>query len=345
MGGDEARTGLTMVKENLKSLGLRCLRPARQPDDRQKAIVFVHGILSSHRTFDGLIAEITKDPRFLDWNLLAFDYDWGQPIRTSAGKLRRSLNDEAYSEVTLIGHSMGGLVSRFALIDGLPLKQSQRGAPSLPCVRRIIMLGTPNFGTLTSGQVGVLLQEAMRVVGLTPIFPRKKGLSDLRKVQTIYNEIDLHTGSAPVLRAEKVEYLTIPGLYYYPGRDDLEQTPGQGTFLFAGVSAAFAVLSCFPPARANLAQPHDGIVEASSVDLRPRSGRLCEKSSAIQDPATFGDTYRHVEPKSMYNCTHMKIQSDKAVSTVLRDLIHAGSFQVWLTNQSKVDRLSMVVYP
>lgn len=67
-----------------------------------------------------------------------FPYDWRAPIHESARELAKKVEEE--NGAHLVAHSMGGLVARAALKN-----------PNLP-VRRFVMLGTPNRGSLAAVQ-------------------------------------------------------------------------------------------------------------------------------------------------------------------------------------------------
>lgn len=61
-------------------------------------------------------------------------FDWRQSIATLGQELKARLKREGSGTVSLVCHSMGGLVARWALGNGAKC-------------RRLIMLGTPNFGS------------------------------------------------------------------------------------------------------------------------------------------------------------------------------------------------------
>ena len=65
-----------------------------------------------------------------------FPYDWRQSISDTGASLAAALQKEAASEVQLVAHSMGGLVARAAM-----------ASPAGAKVKRLIMLGTPNYGS------------------------------------------------------------------------------------------------------------------------------------------------------------------------------------------------------
>jgi pimeloyl-ACP methyl ester carboxylesterase len=298
------------------------LRAAKAQSKPRRIVIFVHGIYSSHATFDDLVTSFEGDPRFDGYDLAAYDYDWGEPILRSAERLRDILNGRAPAdaEVTLVAHSMGGLVSRFALIGG-----------DLPCVRRIFMLGTPNFGAFTARQLSVLWQTAVAVAArITPLFPRKAGLRDLTRPQTLYSKIAGDAPSVPVARAAAVEYVTIPGLFYHDERRVTDPGEQNRALPFTAGGLLFEAMNEFPFSRIEIERPHDGVVEASSVTLRTDDpGRLSEKHAAIRQPAQRGRTYCHAVPDSMRQCAHMGIQGDVKVAKTIKGIMLAGGAPAW----------------
>jgi pimeloyl-ACP methyl ester carboxylesterase len=66
-----------------------------------------------------------------------FAYDWRQSVADSGGVLAKTIQDDASGEIHLVAHSMGGLVARSALSNASASKK----------VRRLVMLGTPNYGS------------------------------------------------------------------------------------------------------------------------------------------------------------------------------------------------------
>ncbi|MBI1898510.1 MAG: hypothetical protein HYZ57_14745 [Acidobacteria bacterium] len=72
-------------------------------------------------------------------------YDWRKPNEQAAARLAdlldKTIAAHADAEVSLIAHSMGGLVSRYYLESG-----AYAGRPGFAAVRRLITLGTPHNG-------------------------------------------------------------------------------------------------------------------------------------------------------------------------------------------------------
>ncbi len=69
------------------------------------------------------------------------DYDWRQGIDVLGRELAERLRCEPCSRIAIVAHSMGGLVSRAAL-----------ALPGGEKVERLILLGTPNFGSFAAVQ-------------------------------------------------------------------------------------------------------------------------------------------------------------------------------------------------
>lgn len=83
------------------------------------------------------------------WNVLSFPYDWRKAIDDAAHSLARFLEKNLDSHpVHLLAHSMGGLVAR-AFIRLHQQQWDEIGARG----GRLVMLGTPNYGSFTIAQV------------------------------------------------------------------------------------------------------------------------------------------------------------------------------------------------
>lgn len=144
-------------------------------------IVFVHGLISDRLTWANLVNELQARPDLLErYQLWGFEYPTGRPFLGSAALLRRQLEelccyvdpngvDPALRQIVLVGHSMGGLISRLQVsssgdrlwqsISRVPLEQlaanDQTRAqlwesfyfePSCR-VTRVVFVGTPHRGS------------------------------------------------------------------------------------------------------------------------------------------------------------------------------------------------------
>ena len=125
-----------VVKNGLRGL----LRPDQRTNDvglfginaydpRKIPVVFVHGLNSSPATWRNAVNEIFADPE-LDsrYQPILFIYPTGLSVPSAASHLRVSLNryrdrwdpahkDASFNRMIIVGHSMGGLLTRLQVID------------------------------------------------------------------------------------------------------------------------------------------------------------------------------------------------------------------------------------
>ena len=158
--------------------GLSLLRPYR----RGKApVVFVHGLWANPWSWSRMIESLEADAALRDrYQFWTFGYSTGDPIPYSAALLRRDLEevrrkfdpdgtDAAFDRMVLVGHSMGGLLTKMMVQDsGTRLWRliSDRPVDELagdpddrdlfrralifkprPEVRRVVFIATPHRGS------------------------------------------------------------------------------------------------------------------------------------------------------------------------------------------------------
>ncbi|MBQ9335886.1 MAG: hypothetical protein IJS14_01140 [Lentisphaeria bacterium] len=174
----------TLNPHNFKS-GLYTLEPY-QPD--KIPVVLVHGLLSSIHTWMQMVNTLKNDPLIRKHcQFWFFTYSSGNPILYSAAMLRQNLKAAreelattpearaAFDRMVIIGHSMGGLVSKTLLQDaGDKLIRKAAKRPweevkpmctpeqqklietiaiynSFPSVRRVLFLAVPHRGARMAG--------------------------------------------------------------------------------------------------------------------------------------------------------------------------------------------------
>ncbi|MEM6687978.1 MAG: alpha/beta fold hydrolase [Planctomycetota bacterium] len=123
---NRATEGLLNPNDSLKRSGLYMLEPY---DPDRIPVLMVHGLWSSPMTWMDMFNDLRSFPeireRYQFWFYL---YPSGQPFWLSATQLRRDLRamrnafdpgrrHKPLDEMVLVGHSMGGLVSRMQTID------------------------------------------------------------------------------------------------------------------------------------------------------------------------------------------------------------------------------------
>ena len=147
-------------------------------------VVFIHGLMSSPDTWVQMINSLKNDPmirkRYQFW---FYSYSSGAPVLASAGNLRKALlaareelattpeTRASFDRMVLVGHSMGGLVTRTLLQDDphyileqmtqrtwddlcaelspeeLKMAEDYAVLPALPFVHRAVFMAVPHKGS------------------------------------------------------------------------------------------------------------------------------------------------------------------------------------------------------
>ena len=204
-------------------------------------VVLVHGLLSSPLTWAPLFNDLRSDPVLRQkYQFLFYFYPSSDPYLATAADLRQSLQnlranldprhqDAAFDEMVLIGHSMGGLVSRLLTIPGgddfwdlvsnRPLRELKVQDDTrkelqqvfyfeeLPLVKRVIFLGTPHKGSRLSpsplGRLAVKLAGSpQRLLGAVNDVTTGNPdvLSQLAHGETLATSVDLLNPESPALK-------------------------------------------------------------------------------------------------------------------------------------------------
>lgn len=180
--------GMVDVEAWKDKQGLRMLEPFN-PD--KIPVVFVHGLMSSPFTWLKMLNSLKGDPEIRKkYQFWFFRYPTGNPVLLSAANLRESLEEvyEAYGEdenspalqkMVLVGHSMGGLLSKLMvksssnrfwnLITDMPFDEFEIDDDNrryterffffepLPFIKRVIFVAAPHRGSeIASGFAGLL---------------------------------------------------------------------------------------------------------------------------------------------------------------------------------------------
>jgi pimeloyl-ACP methyl ester carboxylesterase len=158
----------------------------------------VHGLLSSPLTWTTMFNDLRADPVLRDkYQFWFYLYPTGNPFLTAAADLRTALQrlraevdpnraDRAFDQMVLVGHSMGGLVSKvltqdsrddfWKLVSNDPFGQLKAEPETRqefqrlfffdeqPSVRRVIFLATPHHGSgYSPGLPGSLAKRFIRL--------------------------------------------------------------------------------------------------------------------------------------------------------------------------------------
>ncbi len=154
-----------------------------------RVVIFIHGLcMTQHSWYPSRYMSIGEQVyRQQDCTVLYMSYNTGRRISANGRSFSKLLN-ELYTrnpditQIDIIGHSMGGLVSRSALFYG-----KQAGLNWTLLVDHLICLGSPHQGALLE-RLGFMLQEK---VGKLPFAGLLARLGDIRSAGII----DLRWGS------------------------------------------------------------------------------------------------------------------------------------------------------
>ena len=213
-----------------------------RPYERGKIpIVLSHGLISDRMTWANVANEFYARPDLVErFQLWGFEYATGAPFLTSAALLRKQLEDacqtfdphgadSALSDVVLVGHSMGGLISRlqvshsddslwrsianrpFDQVHMTPQAQHRLSEacffePS-PRVRRVVFLGTPHQGSPWAqkwiGRISSLLvrEPEQRRLDHSALIAANPGVFSNEFSRRIPTSIDLLEPDSPLLQA------------------------------------------------------------------------------------------------------------------------------------------------
>lgn len=194
--------GALRVSHHMGTTGLYMLQPY---DPDRIPLIFVHGLISTPQMWRNVINEVEKDPalrgRYQCW---VFGYPTGNPPAYSALRFREELAKvrELYpnaKDYVLVGHSMGGLVSRmqattltreswdvigkdkaarfFSKVKKGDLIDRATAFEANPKVARLVFICTPHRGSeMALGSIGELGRRLIALpVDLTSVVTQTMG--------------------------------------------------------------------------------------------------------------------------------------------------------------------------
>jgi hypothetical protein len=140
--------------------------------------------------------KLTLSLRKAGFDAVLLDYDWRVDTATLGKRLADRLETDGRDDVALVGHSMGGLVARAALTQ-----------PSGARVTQLVMLGTPNAGSLAAVQALRGTYSVVRKIAMLDlrhdaeflaqnVFSTFPGLHELLPANRSVSDLDLFDASA-----------------------------------------------------------------------------------------------------------------------------------------------------
>jgi pimeloyl-ACP methyl ester carboxylesterase len=295
---DLSTRGLLKPGEAESLQGLYMLEPF---DPAKMPVVMVHGLWSSPITWMEIYNDLRSDPvvrqHYQFWFYL---YPTGQPFWTSATQMREDLaimrreldpsrGYTALDQMVLVGHSMGGLVSKLQTVESEdafwqtmsehPFSELDADVDTVralastyffrpnPSIRRVVTLGTPHRGSEFSNEVtrwlgqklitlpSKMLESRSRLVASNRGYFRRSAPLDIR---TSIDSLDPQSPILPVLLSAApgpwVSYHNVIGLDPDPGWRRYVVGEGDGV-----VSLASARLDEMRQLRSQIVVPADHI--------------------------------------------------------------------------------------
>jgi pimeloyl-ACP methyl ester carboxylesterase len=133
-----------------KSFGLFFFKGDREAssgvDPDRKSVVLVHGLDDPGKVWQNLAPELVKE----DYNVWLMQYPNDQPVVESARlffEALQGLKQRGIGRISIVAHSMGGLVSREMLTRPEIEYDASVKNRRVPEVVALIMVGTPNHGS------------------------------------------------------------------------------------------------------------------------------------------------------------------------------------------------------
>jgi len=265
-----ATIGLLRPDSNKEHAGLYMLQPY---EPGKIPVVMIHGLWSSPLTWMEMFNDLRSDPTLRDnYQFWFYLYPTGQPFWTSAAAFRDDLNEvrqrvdpelkeRALDQMVLVGHSMGGLVSKLQTVESRDdywhivsdqpfqdLKADDETRMKLqkvfyfqpnPSIRRVVTIGTPHHGSTFSNSTTRWLANKLIKLPSSMTFNRETVVKDnpnffrdpaLLSVKTSIDSLAPDSPILPVMLQSPmppdVRYHNIVGVVSKPGF--LQKGSGRG---------------------------------------------------------------------------------------------------------------------
>jgi pimeloyl-ACP methyl ester carboxylesterase len=137
-------------KEYAKTIGLfrHGAKPATGGEQtlKDRAVVLIHGLDDPGKVWQDLRPALVQE----EYDVWQFEYPNDQPLAESAEMLfqeLQTLKSEQINRISIVAHSMGGLISRELLTSATLAYRKAIEEQKVPEVDLFIMVGTPNHGS------------------------------------------------------------------------------------------------------------------------------------------------------------------------------------------------------
>lgn len=162
-----ATKGFLNLAESQQAQGLYLLEPY---DPNKIPVIMIHGLWSSLITWMEMFNDLRGTPEIRDhYQFWFYLYPTGQPFLVSAAQFRRDLEEArnyldpehttpTLDEMILVGHSMGGLISRLQTLDsgdrfrdfGSEGEEGPFDFHPNPSIQRVVTIASPHRGSAFS---------------------------------------------------------------------------------------------------------------------------------------------------------------------------------------------------
>jgi pimeloyl-ACP methyl ester carboxylesterase len=265
-----ATLGLLKPDETQRLRGLYMAQPF---EPGKIPVVFVHGLWSEPTTWSEMFNDLRSSPEIrAHYQFWFYFYPSGQPFWHSAAQLRKDLAElraavdpagrfAALDQMVLVGHSMGGLVSKLQTLDsGDNFWQTASSQPlaaikaqpdvrqalaetyyfrANPSIRRVITIGTPHrgskFANSTAQFLGrklialpqMLLRSQEALYRDNPgVFPEDSSIRVSTSIESLAPESPFLPAMLAAHAAPWVKYHNVVGV---TGLEDKQRLPDKAT--------------------------------------------------------------------------------------------------------------------
>jgi len=242
-----------------------------------------------------------------------YPYDWRQGLEVLGANLAGRIAGESAGRIHLIAHSLGGLVARAAL------RRLERRRGGDAKVGRLVMLGTPNYGSFVATQA---FRGTLDTIRLLAAFDLTHSVGEL--CEGVFN--------------------TMPGLYHLlPAREKFAELDlyDPGAWPRGAPSPRAALLQRARATQSLLAAPDGrfhliaGVGQRTVVDLS-RRGEAFEYRQSIEGDGTVPLALARLEGASTHLVeeSHGRLPNNARVARAIIELLDTGAARALATQWS-----------
>ena len=239
--------------------------------------------------------------RAAGFNVIVHAYDWRLDLARLAAEFAARVRADGADAVTIVAHSMGGLVARASL-----------ALPGMQCVQRLVSLGVPHRGACGAVQ-------ALR--GTYPVVRRLAALDRLHDAETLATQV-FH-GFPSLYQLLPPRSTTVPDLHEASAWPDSGPRPDPGL-----LHDARGFITTLPAADERYCAVV-GVGQRTVTALSVSGGDFHYQISDAGDGTVAIDSARLADCRNyQVRCEHSALPRSATVARALRDLLLHGSTRV-----------------